>query len=197
LTVAGYLVGEDRTSVVGDLLRGSDVIRAALLRIADHLAEFARRSVAAGAAGVFYAISGHASDDLWAPDDYERRVLVSDLAVLEALGEDAWFTVLHLCGPRVHFGLATRLPVRAVSWSVHEPRNPTLAEGRDRSGMAVMRGVDHHRTLITGSPEAVRGEVRAALLQTGGDGVLIAPGCSVPPEAPEENLVEMMDAARA
>ena len=78
-----------------------------------------------------------------------------------------------------------------TSWSIHEPGNPTLAEGRARTGRAVMGGLDHGGTLVNGTPEAVRAEREAAISGTGGAGLLLAPGCSVPPEAPEANLREV------
>jgi uroporphyrinogen decarboxylase len=117
--------------------------------------------------------------------------------VLDALPEASWLDVLHLCGPRVHFELASALDAAAVSWSVHEPGNPSLAEGRERSGRAVMGGIDHAGTMVTGTPEAVRAEVRAAVESTGGAGVVVAPGCSVPPEAPEANLRAMTEVEAA
>ncbi len=51
-----------------------------------------------------------------------------------------------------------------------------------------MGGVDHEGTLVRGTPEAVGEEVRAAIAGTGGAGLILAPGCSVPPEAPAANL---------
>jgi uroporphyrinogen decarboxylase len=196
LSVAGYLAGEDKQRVVGELRDGSDGLRSALDRIADGLADFTRRSVSAGAAGIFYAISGYASDEMWPISEYERLALDADLRVIDGLPERSWFNVLHLCGPSVHFDLAGRISSHAVSWSVHEPGNPSLREGRDRAGKAAMGGVDHVHTLAEGSPGSVRREVVDTISGTGGTGVLIAPGCSVPVTVPDENLEAMMDAAR-
>ncbi len=195
LTVAGYLVGDDRRRAAPDLLDRPELVEAALERIGDALADFAARSVAAGAAGVFYAISGHASPDVLSPAAYERLALPHDRRVLESMPADAWFNVLHLCGPRIHLDLASTLPVAAVSWSIHEAGNPSLAAGRDRSGRAVMGGIDQVGTLTRGSPRAVLEEGRAAVADTGGAGLILAPGCSVPPEAPEANLRAMTASA--
>ena len=193
LTVAGYLAGEEKMQAARDLVRLSDVMVPVLDRIARTLVDFGRRSVEAGAAGVFYAISWYASADALSFEEYEELALPSDLSVLQSAAAQGWFNVLHLCGPRLHFELTTRLPAQAVSWSVHEPGNPSLAEGRDRSGRAAMGGLDHARTLVHGSSADVRGQVQAALEETSSAGVLIAPGCSVPPTAPEANLAAMMD----
>src|SRR4029077_17175370 len=63
LTVAGYLVGKNSSRVVRELRKHPDLVRPAMDRIAEALIDFSKRSVAAGAAGIFYAISGYASRD--------------------------------------------------------------------------------------------------------------------------------------
>ena len=194
ITVAGYLVGRDKRRAVRDLLRDPGEVLPALNRIADAMIDFSRRSVEAGAAGVFYAISGYASAGMMTESEYERWLLPLDLRVLEALPEAAWFNVLHLCRGRLHFGVARRLPVQVVSWSIHDEGNPSLAEGERLSGKAVMGGLAQRTTLYRGTPEEVADEVRAAVRDTRGRRFLLAPGCSVPPGARAQNLAAMMDA---
>jgi uroporphyrinogen decarboxylase len=188
LTVAGYLVGKDRDRAVTELRARPEEMGTALERIADALADFAARSIMAGAAGIFYAISGYATSDVLSLEEYERLALPHDRRVLSSVPEPAWFNVLHLCGPRIHFEVASMVETAAVSWSIHEAGNPSLAEGRDRRGRAVMGGLDHVGTLVRGLPGAVLEQGRDAIASTDGLGLILAPGCSVPPEAPEENL---------
>jgi uroporphyrinogen decarboxylase len=199
LTIAGYLVGREPDVAVRHLKREPDAIRPALDRIADMVIDFGRRSVEAGAAGVFYAISGGlAGRDHFTLPDYERLVLPYDLRVLGALEGAGWFNVLHLCGSNLHFELAARMPnINVVSWSIHNRGNPSLAEGREISGRAVMGGLAQRTTLARGTPEAVTKQAREALRATGGRGFFLAPGCSVPPATKPENLVAMMRAAAA
>src|SRR3981081_3184464 len=61
LTVAGYLVGKSKSRVGRELRKHPELVRPAMDRIVEALADFSRRSVSAGAAGIFYAISGYAS----------------------------------------------------------------------------------------------------------------------------------------
>jgi len=192
ITVAGYLVGKDKRRAVRDLRRNPDEVLPALNLIADAMIDFSRRSVEAGAAGVFYAISGYASAGMLSAEEYDRWLFPLDERILRALPEAAWFNVLHLCRGNLHFDIARRLPVQVVSWSIHDPGNPSLAEGRKLSGKAVMGGLGQRTTLYRGTPEEVTQEARAALAQTGGSGFLLAPGCSVPPGARTENLDAMM-----
>jgi len=45
-----------------------------------------------------------------------------------------------------------------------------------------------------GTPDRVAAEVRQALSETGSRRFLLAPGCSIPPEAPEANLLAVKGA---
>jgi len=87
-------------------------VRPALDRIADALVDFSKRSVEAGAAGVFYAISGYASKDAMPEALYRELVLPYDVGVLERLPREAWFNAVHLCGSNLNFGLARDLPAQ-------------------------------------------------------------------------------------
>ncbi|TMG07620.1 MAG: hypothetical protein E6I06_09555, partial [Chloroflexi bacterium] len=60
ITVGGYLVGKSQSRVVRELRKHPETVGPALETIAEALVDFSRRSVAAGAAGIFYAISGYA-----------------------------------------------------------------------------------------------------------------------------------------
>ena len=54
------------------------------------------------------------------------------------------------------------------------------------------QGVSDHS--VGGTPDEVRAEVGAALDATGGRGVLIGPGCSIPPESPRANIAAAREA---
>src|SRR6266567_6011320 len=84
--------------------------------------------------------------------DWSSDVCSSDL---ERMPRGAWFNVAHLCGSNLHFGLARDLPAQAISWSVHNQGNPTLAEGRRLSGRAVMGGLGQRTTLLYGPPPEI------------------------------------------
>jgi uroporphyrinogen decarboxylase len=197
ITVAGYLVGKSKTRLLRELRNHPELVRPALDRIADALVDFSRSSTDAGAAGVFYAISGYASKDALPEAAYRELVLPYDLSVLDRLPSEAWFNVVHLCGSHLHFGLSRDLPAPAISWSVHNQGNPTLAEGRKISGKAVMGGLGQRSTLLYGPPREVEAETRRAIGETGGRGLILAPGCSVPPRAGDANLAAMVSAIAA
>jgi len=192
ITVGGYLVGKSKSRVVRELRQHPELVRPALDRIAEALVDFSRRSVEAGAAGIFYAISGYTSKDAMAESVYRELLLPYDVGVLQQMPAEAWFNVVHLCGSNLNFGLARDLPAQAISWSVHNQGNPSLAEGRKISGRPVMGGLGQRASLLYGPPAEVAAEARKAVAETGGRGLLLAPGCSVSPRAKDINLAAMV-----
>ncbi|MEO8744589.1 MAG: uroporphyrinogen decarboxylase family protein [Candidatus Dormiibacterota bacterium] len=197
ITVAGYLVGKSQSRVVRELRKHPELVRPALDRIAEALVDFSRRSVGAGAAGIFYAISGYTSRGVMPEQVYRDLVLPYDVDVLKRLPAGAWFNVVHLCGSNLNFELSREMPAQAVSWSIHNQGNPSLVEGRKISGRAVMGGLGQRASLLYGPPPEVEAEVRKAVEETGGRGLLLAPGCSVPPRAKDINLAAMVTAIAA
>src|SRR5437773_12029036 len=148
ITVGGYLVGKSQSRVVRELRKHPEVVGPALENIAGGLVDFSRRSVEAGAAGIFYAISGYAGRNVMKEAAYRDLVLPYDLAVLNALPGQAWFNVLHLCGSNLNFALARDLPAQVLSWSSHNQGNPALREGRDLAGRAAMAGLGQRPALV-------------------------------------------------
>jgi uroporphyrinogen decarboxylase len=197
ITVGGYLVGKSKSRVVRELRKQPDVVRPALDKVARALVDFSRRSVEAGAAGIFYAISGYASKDAMSEVLYRQLVLPYDLGVLDQLPRSAWFNTVHLCGSNLNFGLARDLPAQAVSWSIHNQGNPSLVEGRTISGRPVMGGLGQRTTLIYGPKAKIEAETRRAIDETQGRGLLLAPGCSVPPRVRDVNLEAVVSAVTA
>ena len=197
ITVGGYLVGKSSARVRRELRQHPELVRPALDRIAEALVDFGRRLVEAGAAGIFYAISGYTSKDAMSESLYRDTLLPYDVGVLGQMPATAWFNVVHLCGSNLNFGLARDVPAHAVSWSVHNQGNPSLAEGRKLSGRPVMGGLGQRASLLYGPPPEVEAEVRRAVDETGGRGLLLAPGCSVPPRAKDVNLAAMVTAIAA
>jgi uroporphyrinogen decarboxylase len=197
ITVGGYLVGKSQSRIVRELRKNPELVRPALDRIADALADFSNKSVEAGAAGIFYAISGYTGREVMAEGLYRELVLPYDQSVLKRLPRQAWFNVVHMCGSKLNFTIARELAVQVVSWSVHNQGNPSLAEGREIAGRAVMGGLGQRGSLLYGPPPAVESEAKSAIAETGGRGLLLAPGCSVPPRARDVNLAAMVSAVAA
>ena len=98
--VAWFLAGRD-IALHARLMRDQpELMAAGLDRIATVLARFTADSLAAGAAGVFYAINPLADTRLLAADEYDANYLPSD-RVATAAAAAGWFNMLHLCGATI------------------------------------------------------------------------------------------------
>jgi uroporphyrinogen decarboxylase len=194
--VAWFLTGRD-TARLSRLMRDEPALLAAGLdRIAVALAQFTADSLAAGAAGVFYAINPLADTTLVPPAEYAALYLASD-RLAAAAAEEGWFNMLHLCGRNINQQLAQELGMQCVNWAVEEPGNPGLAELRDRLGVAVAGGVGRYSPIQLEDPGEMRKAAEAALAGTGGRGHLLTPGCSTSPwgQVRPENLRALAAAA--
>jgi uroporphyrinogen decarboxylase len=188
LSIAKYVVGNRPEPVKQSIADHPELLRAALDVITQTFATYSQACLEAGASGIFFATTGWASADQLTEDEYSAWGREYDLRLLDALPRTAPFNVLHNCGDQIYFDLLAEYPVQAISWAATLPGNPSLGEGQRRSDKAVMGGVSEKTTLPDDTPEQVAAEVEAALRETGGRRVLIAPGCSIPPRTPRANL---------
>jgi len=170
-------------------------LEAGLGIIAETLAAYARACLEAGADGIFFAAVEWGSRDHISVEQYNRFGRPFDLRVLQAV-RGASFNLLHVC--RNHNMLTDLLdyPVHAFHWATNGVDNPSLVDILGRTEKAVMGGVSHDSTILSGRPENVAAEARAAIEATGGRRFLLAPGCSIAPTTPEANLRAMIAAAR-
>lgn len=128
-----------------------------------------------------------ASPDLLRPETYRTLVLEYQRRLIEGLAKP---TILHICGD-VRLIMEAMARAKATALSV-EPKTPT-AEIRSTLGndTVLIGGVDAP-ALFTSIPSQIRSQALKAL-EEGID--LLAPGCSIPPNAPTENIRAMVQAA--
>jgi uroporphyrinogen decarboxylase len=164
--------------------RFPETILAALNNIATSLANYAREVLARGAAGIFLSL-GAASFEVMSPEEYALWCRPFDLKILEAV-RDASFNVLHIHGTKIHFDSLLDYPVQAINWS-HFLTAPTLKDGKERSGKAVLGGINETEASNISAPEIAK-QVSDTINQVGVRGLIITPGCSVATNTPERNL---------
>lgn len=160
-------------------------LEAALAAIADTLAGYTRLALAAGADGLFYA-TNVARRGLLTAAECRRLQRPHDQQVLAAAASGS-FNVLHVCGDGVLFDEFVDYPVHALSWALAEG-NPSLAEGRRRTGRAVMGGLPAKPVIATLTADVVAARARAAVDSLDGRGLLLGPDCSINPDTPEALL---------
>src|SRR6185503_18947891 len=169
-------------------------VRPALEAITETTVRYARAALEAGADGLFFATQTSTPDFITHEENarwgapYARRVL-------EAARGASAVTMLHIHGRDIYFDQLTALPVNAVNW--HDRLTaPSLGEGHRRFAGAVVGGLAEGDTLRKGTPDAVAAQVRDAIQQTGGLGLIIGPGCVLPLDVPDASLQAVLDAAR-
>jgi uroporphyrinogen decarboxylase len=186
LSVVGRLAN-DRAPVLRWMSEAPDALHAALAAVTETLAAYSRACLDAGADGVFFATTEWATHDVLTLDQYNVFGRPYDLRVIEAV-TGAPVNVLHVCRPNNMLAELLDYPVDVFNWAMHAPGNLSLADVLPRTNKAVMGGVDERHALLRGSPADVRAQVREALDQTGGRRFLLAPGCSIAPNTPPENI---------
>jgi len=191
LTVARKLAGD---RLVDDLRQDPAAVEPALDAIADTMARHARAALEAGADGLFFATQT-AAKDVVTPDESARFELPRMRRMLDAVGERSAFTLLHVHGRDIYFDQAASLPVHGVNW--HDRLTaPRLGEAHRQFTGAVVGGLSEGRTLQAGPLDAIAAEVRDAIGQTGGRGVMIGPGCVLPLATPDAHLAAVVSAVR-
>ena len=185
LMVVPYLLPGGVEQALAIAREEPDALEAGLAAIAHTLAGYTRLALAAGADGLFYA-TNVARRDLLTAAECRRFQRPYDLQILAAAAA-APFNVLHVCGSGVLFDEFVDYPVQAISWAQAEG-NPSLADGRRRSGRAVMGGLPAKPVIVTLTPDAVAARARAAVREMDGRALLLGPDCSINPETPDALL---------
>jgi uroporphyrinogen decarboxylase len=154
--------------------------------IADTVIRYAAAVAQAGADGIFYA-SQDASRDVMSEADHAKFGMLYSSRVLATLTGAPLFTMLHVHGQHIYFDHKATLPVAAINW--HDRlTEPSLGDALKRFRGAAVGGLSEKETLLKGPPSAVAAQVADAIRQSGGTGVIVAPGCVLPLAVPDESL---------
>ena len=187
LSLARKLSG-DRLSV--DLRDHPDLVLGALEAITETLIRFAERALTEGLAGIFYSIQA-ASRKLHTEEQYARFGEPFDLRFLESIRARSTLTIIHCHGEDLMFDRLARLPGHAWNWD-DRLTAPSLRDGAAMVPGAVIGGLNQWRTLRDGTPEESLAEARDAVLQTGGRGLIVGPGCVLPMNTPDPNVAAVI-----
>ena len=188
LSLARKLSG-DRLSQ--DLRERPKAVTEALEAMTETLIRFAALAIAEEAAGLFYAIQA-ASRRFHTEEEYAVFGEPYDRRVLESVMGRAHLVILHAHGDELMFDRLAGLPAHAWSWDARATP-PSLKEGKTRVNGAVIGGLSQWQTLLE-SPDDAIAEAREAIVETDGLGVIIGPGCVIPPNAKDASLIAVAKA---
>lgn len=190
LTTARKLAGE---RLFADLRRAPERVERALAVITDVTIRFALEALACGAHGVFLATQ-LASHRLLTHDEYLRFGRACDLQVLAALRGSARLNMLHAHGVDIMFDTLAAYPVEMINWHDRLTEPALRDAGRDFGGLLV-GGLNEGETLVSADAGAIEREVHEALGQRPDGKLMIAPGCVLRVDTPEDSIKAVMRAA--
>ncbi len=157
----------------------------ALEAIAKSEANHARRALATGASGIFLAIDNHPH---LTEEEYARFSEPFDRMVLDAARE-APLNIIHLHGERIYIGRFSRgWPAAALNHSLHSTGIP-LAEVRRHFDGVLVGGLDelNFRNVSEGQLR----EQWYAAQSAAGARFILAPGCSVPDDTADDEMLRL------
>ena len=161
---------------------------AGLEAIAESEASHARKAMAAGASGIFLAIA-NAQDGIMTPEDYAKFSEPFDRLILDAVNE-APLNILHLHGDKVYLDHFVK------GWQVAAINYSNIGTGRS---VAAMRSI-YTGVLMTGLDEVNFRKLSEADLEKQWEGArqgagkkfILTPGCSVPNDSTDEELMRLV-----
>ena len=157
--------------------------------IAKSEANHARLAVEAGASGIFLAIA-NAQEGILTPEEYETFCEPFDRMVLDAV-RAAPLNTLHLHGDKVYLErFFSGWPATVVQYSVHGT-GVSMGEVRRKYDGVLMGGIDERDFRSLSEPE-MRGQWQSAH-EAVGSKFILAPGCSVPNDTTDEELMQLVN----
>lgn len=178
LMSAGFVVEGGRDAVHAMMRAHPEAAERGLAAMSKTFADFGRFCMEAGVDGIFYA-SNVATKPLMSAAECRRFQRPFDLPILEAV-RDAPFNVMHVCGDDANFEEFADYPAPVFSWAT-TPGNPTLTEGRARTGRAILGGLPGKPQIGEMTEVALVAHLRRSIEEMGGRYLVLGPDCSINP----------------
>jgi uroporphyrinogen decarboxylase len=159
--------------------------------LAANLHLLASAAIEAGASGIFFSSMGATNID-FTPEEYARFGRPYDLQVLNGTLA-GWLNIIHVHadpaqeGDEIYFEDFVDYPVQVMSWS-DRLTGPSLSEALTMTDKCLMGGLAERGPITHGGETGIENEIMAAVTQTKGRNLILANGCSVPDDTPEEWL---------
>lgn len=163
-----------------------DAVKFGLRTIAVSLTEYAEAWIASSGDGIFYAMDGMQKTNM-SLEEYIKVFMPLDFMVLEGAMKKGTFNVLHLHGTDFSFNAFAHLPCHVINWSCRITP-PSLSEARKLTDKCIAGGIDE-TTISNKTPDEVLAEGKSAIEEAGTTKFILTPGCAVPTDTPEENLL--------
>lgn len=183
LSAAKNLAGD---RLAQDLREHPAELHHALEHLGKTTLNFAFHSIEAGADAIFISTQA-ATRDLVTAEELQAFDQAYTFTILNELHNKVDFILLHAHGENIYFDHLSKYPVQIINW--HDRKvSPSLSEGKRSFHGAVAGGIEEWGVLGAGTREQIRAQIREAIQQTEGTGLIIAAGCVIPIDTPEENI---------
>ena len=191
LMVAAKLI-ETRDLFVQSIRENPKVFHDGMKTITKVMTEFSKVSIENGATGIFLATQ-EATSDLLTEEEYIEFGMNYDLDLLKAIEKKADFNVVHIHGDNIMFDLiAKNYPVQALNW--HDQLTaPTIGEAFKKFKGILMGGIEEKEFLLNVSDEELLAKIQEVIDSVNGQRVIIAPGCVIPINVPNEKVQVIVD----
>ncbi len=184
LNTAHNLAGE---RLFADLRAQPAALHRALAALTETTIRFALESLRAGADSIFFATQ-MATHKYFSEAEFREFGEKYDMEVLNTIRNARHdFILLHIHGVDIYFDLLCNYPVDAVNW--HDRRTaPSLKDARAKFKGALVGGINEWDTLAAESSTDVKAEAQDAIRQMDSRGFILAAGCVISIDTPEENI---------
>jgi len=180
-----------RAEAIEQARNNPEEFKQGLAIIAANLRDLVSAAIDAGASGIFFSCMGATNAD-FTREEYAGVVRPYDLQVLEG-AQAGWLNIVHVHadpaqeGDDIYFDAFTDYPVAVMSWS-DRLTGPSLSEALRLTHKCLMGGLWERGPLTHGGETELDNEIMSAISQTKGKRLILANGCSVPDDTPEEWL---------
>ncbi len=191
LMVAAKLV-ETRELFIQSLKENPKSFHEGMKTITKVMTEFSKVSIENGAAGIFLATQ-EATSDLLTEGEYIEFGVNYDLDLLKGIEKKADFNVVHIHGDNIMFDLiAKKYPVQALNWH-DQLTTPKIGEAFKKFKGILMGGIEEKEFLLKASNEELMSKLQEVIESVNGQRIIIAPGCVIPINVPDEKVQVIID----
>ncbi len=190
LMIARQLAGDN---LLRETMRTKpDLLHNALEMISQTLSSFVSEVLKNGANGLFFATQSNVENFLTSAE-YAEYGHPYNLKLLESFKDLSHFTLLHVCKKNPRFVEFAHYPVHAINWD-DQTTKPSLAEARRLTDKCLVGGINRDGVLRKGTAQEIISEVRSAIHEAGRRNFILSPGCGLPYDVTDENLLSLRKA---
>ncbi len=184
-------MGLGMKKALAEARRNPEAFKAGLAIVAANLRDLMQAAIESGASGIFFSCMGATNSD-FTREEYTQLARPYDLQALEG-ARNGWLNVIHVHADpsqnddEIYFDLFTDYPIQALSWS-DRLTGPSLSEALAMTDKCLMGGLAERGPLTYGGETELENEIMGAVTQTRGHRLILANGCSIPDDNPEQWL---------